>query len=164
MKPWRQQAPVIFLMMIVFGVATAMLSSVPAAAAPVAIQVLQPPVKPLQTQGNPVVTPLSATGCTGTSNIFVTVCIYVNGVGTNVKYVNADKKYGARQSNPCDAVDLLVNGRLYLSAGRFCSSNTSILEHTFSLGSNGEDFSNGTQLCTRWQSYPSALACLTVRA
>ncbi len=69
------------------------------------------------------------------------------------------KRFTAGYVNACDSVSLLVNGRVYQSSGRFCSPAGTYLSHTFTLY---ENFSTGTQLRTRWSSYPTHLPCETV--
>lgn len=99
--------------------------------------------------------PLDASGCTY-PNPAIAVCIFVKGSNNWVPYVYTEKKYTFAYINACDSVSLLVNGRVYLSSGRWCSDAGYYLSHQFTLN---ENFSDGDQICVRWDSYPNNLPC-----
>lgn len=102
--------------------------------------------------------PADASGCTN-ANLVIELCIFVKGDNNLVEYVNAQQNYSAGYINACDSVSMLVNGQVYLSSGRFCSPAGNYLSHKFDVYVN---FSDGTQICTRWDSYPNYLPCKTV--
>lgn len=102
--------------------------------------------------------PADASGCTN-ANLVIELCIFVKGGNNLVEYVDAQKNYSAGYVNACDSVSMLVNGQVYLSSGRFCSPAGTYLSHKFDVYVN---FSDGTQICTRWDSYPNYLPCKTV--
>lgn len=102
--------------------------------------------------------PLDASGCTSANSV-IQLCIFVKGSNNLVAYVDAQKNYSIAYVNACDSVSLLVNGRVYLTSGRWCSPAGTYLSHRFNLN---ENFSDGDQICTRWDSYPNYLPCETV--
>jgi hypothetical protein len=108
--------------------------------------------------GPSIARPLDASGCTSASAV-ISLCITVIGSSNYVDRVYTEKRFTVGYVNACDSVSLLVNGRVYSSSGRFCSPAGTYLSHTFPLY---ENFSTGTQLCTRWDSYPTHWPCETV--
>lgn len=96
------------------------------------------------TQSTP--TPQSASGC---NNV---VCIYVNGSGLHVNYVDS---YAEPTAYTCASARFQVNGVVRASTNVVCGGPYP--NQTFyATWNTNSDFANGTQLCVYWLSSNNA--------
>lgn len=131
------------------GLCTAIVLGGPAVAASAAPASPPTPVASLHQPGS--TPPPSASGCNGD------VCIYVNGSGLHVNYVDS---YVYPTNFVCSYATLYVNNSPYEYSNTICISgqNGQSGEAYFNLNRN---FANGTVICTTWYNIPGR-PCETV--
>ena len=96
-------------------------------------------------------TPASASGCNSD------VCIYVDGSGTSVNYVDS---YAYPTQYVCTWASVYVNNSLYADSDNICIEGQNGASGEAYFGMN-QSFSKGTVICTTWHNIPGR-PCETV--